>query len=77
MNEGAGKYGNIDTNRTASVGHSCGGLETMSVGYHDTRVKLMILFNIAIFQDEKRYLLQELKAPVDWFTMGELRIWGS
>ncbi|KAG4437293.1 hypothetical protein IFR05_007231 [Cadophora sp. M221] len=67
---GGGKYGVIDTTRIASAGHSCGGLEAMSVAYHDARVKLMMLFNIAIFMDEKRYLLQELKAPVAWFVGG-------
>ena len=67
---GASKYGTIDTTKVASAGHSCGGLEAMSVAYHDSRVKLMMLFNIAIFQDEKRYLLQELKSPVAWFVGG-------
>jgi hypothetical protein len=71
MKGGAKKYGNVDTTKIASAGHSCGGLEAMSVGYHDTRVKLMILFNIAIFMDEKRYLLQELKVPVAWLVGGQ------
>ena len=70
MKGGAAKYGTIDTTKIASAGHSCGGLEAMSVAYHDARVKLMMLFNIAIFQDEKRYLLQELKSPVAWFVGG-------
>ncbi|KAE9365936.1 hypothetical protein N431DRAFT_351469 [Stipitochalara longipes BDJ] len=70
VNGGAAKYGKIDTTKIASAGHSCGGLEAMSVAYHDTRVKLIILFDIAIFQDEKRYLLQELKSPVAWFVGG-------
>jgi len=67
---GAAKYGKIDTTKIASAGHSCGGLEAMSVAYHDSRVKLMILFNIAIFRDEQRYLLQELKSPVAWLVGG-------
>jgi hypothetical protein len=71
MKGGAKKYGNVDTSKIASTGHSCGGLEAMSVGYHDARVKLMVLFNIAIFMDEKRYLLQELKVPVAWLVGGE------
>ncbi|KAH7361019.1 putative chlorophyllase-1 [Rhexocercosporidium sp. MPI-PUGE-AT-0058] len=70
MKGGASKYGSVDTARIASAGHSCGGLEAMSVAYHDARVKLMMLFNIAIFMDEKRYLLEELKAPVAWFVGG-------
>jgi hypothetical protein len=67
---GAAKYGTIDTTKIATAGHSCGGLEAMSTAYHDTRIKLMMLFDIAIFTDNKRYLLQELKAPVAWFVGG-------
>jgi hypothetical protein len=33
-------------------------------------VKLMMLFDIAIFEGDKRYLLQELKSPVAWFVGG-------
>jgi hypothetical protein len=66
----AAKYGNVDTTKIATAGHSCGGLEAMSTGYHDARVKLMMLFDIAIFTDDKRYLLQELKSPVAWFVGG-------
>jgi hypothetical protein len=29
------------------------------------------MFNIAIFQDERRYLLQEIKVPVAWFVGGK------
>ncbi|KAF4629095.1 hypothetical protein G7Y89_g9056 [Cudoniella acicularis] len=67
---GAARYGKIDTTKIASAGHSCGGLEAMSVAYHDSRVKLTMMFDIAIFQDERRYLLQELKSPVAWFVGG-------
>lgn len=65
---GAAKYGSIDLNMTATAGHSCGGLEAMSTAYHDDRVKRIIMHDIAIFQDEKRYLLQEIKVPVAWFV---------
>ena len=34
---GAKKYGNVDVGRTTTAGHSCGGLEAMSVAYHDER----------------------------------------
>jgi dienelactone hydrolase len=64
------KYGNIDVTKIAAAGHSCGGLESYSTSYHDSRVKLLMLFNIAIFQDEKRYLLKEIKAPVAYFVGG-------
>ncbi|CZS95643.1 hypothetical protein WAI453_001522 [Rhynchosporium graminicola] len=70
MKGGAKKYGNVDTTRIVSMGYSCGGLESMSVAYHDDRVKMLMLFNIGIFMDEKRYLLQEIKVPVAWFVGG-------
>jgi hypothetical protein len=66
----AAKYGSIDLEKIATAGHSCGGLEGYSTSYHDARVKLTMLFNIAIFQDEKRYLLKELKVPVAYFVGG-------
>jgi hypothetical protein len=37
MSGKAAKYGNIDTTKIATAGHSCGGLEAMSVGYRDAR----------------------------------------
>ncbi|KAK4207695.1 hypothetical protein QBC37DRAFT_405979 [Rhypophila decipiens] len=67
---GAAKYGSVNTSAIATMGHSCGGLEAMSSAYHDERVKRIIMFNIGIFQDEKRYLLQEIKVPVAWFIGG-------
>jgi hypothetical protein len=70
FNRGADKYGNVDTTRVATAGHSCGGLEAMSVAYHDKRVKRILMFNIAIFQDERRYLLRDINVPVAWFVGG-------
>ncbi|KFA81549.1 hypothetical protein S40288_11463 [Stachybotrys chartarum IBT 40288] len=49
-------------NNITSAGHSCGGPEAVNVAYFDERVKRIMLFNIAIFQDKRRYLLQEIKA---------------
>jgi hypothetical protein len=66
----AKKYGNIDLEKVTTAGHSCGGLEAMSTAYHDERVKRIIMFNIAIFQDDRRYLLQEIKLPVAWIIGG-------
>jgi dienelactone hydrolase len=66
----AAKYGSIDTTKVAAAGQSCGGLEAYSVSYHDPRVKLTMLFNMGIYQDNKRYLLKELKAPVAYFLGG-------
>lgn len=70
VNGGASTYGNVDTERIATAGHSCGGLEAMSTAYRDPRVKRIMLFNIAIFQDEKRYLLEQIDVPVAWFVGG-------
>ncbi|KAI3336972.1 hypothetical protein HD806DRAFT_517962 [Xylariaceae sp. AK1471] len=67
---GATKYGNVDVSRIATMGHSCGGLEGMSVAYHDARVKRIVMLDIAIFQDERRYLLHEINVPVAWFVGG-------
>ncbi|KAH7402535.1 hypothetical protein BKA66DRAFT_555461 [Pyrenochaeta sp. MPI-SDFR-AT-0127] len=66
----ANKYGNIDLTKVTTAGHSCGGLEAMSTAYHDDRVKRIIMFNIAIFQDDRRYLLQEIKVPVAYLIGG-------
>lgn len=66
----AAKYGNIDLTKVTTAGHSCGGLEAMSNAYHDARVKRIIMFNIAIFQDDRRYLLQEIKVPVAYLVGG-------
>ncbi|KAF2876383.1 Alpha/Beta hydrolase protein [Massariosphaeria phaeospora] len=67
----AAKYGNVDVTKTTTAGHSCGGLEAMSTAYHDERVKRIMLFNIAIFQDDRRYLLQEIKVPVAYIIGGK------
>jgi hypothetical protein len=67
---GASKYGNVNSSFIITAGHSCGGLEAMSTAYHDDRVKRIMMFNIAIFQDDRRYLLQEIKVPVAWFVGG-------
>jgi dienelactone hydrolase len=71
LSEKAVKYGEIDTTKVGTAGQSCGGLEAYSTAYKDPRVKLITLFNIGIFQDDKRYLLQEIKAPVGYFLGGK------
>lgn len=65
---GAKAYGKVDVSKIATMGHSCGGMEAMSVAYHNPDVKLILMFNIATFFDDKRFLLKELKAPVGWFV---------
>jgi hypothetical protein len=64
----ASGYGNVDVTKIATMGHSCGGLEGMSVSYHNPDVSLTLMFNIATFHDDKRYLLKELKVPIAWFV---------
>jgi hypothetical protein len=64
----ASKYGKVDIKKMATMGHSCGGLEGMSVSYHNPDISLTMMFNIATFHDDKRFLLKELKAPVAWFV---------
>jgi dienelactone hydrolase len=66
----ANKYGDIDTTKIAVAGQSCGGLKAYSTSYHDERVKLTMLFNSGVLDDQKRYLLQELKVPVVYFIGG-------
>jgi acetyl esterase/lipase len=68
---GAGsKFGQIDPSKVASMGHSCGGLESYAASYHDNRIKNTILINSAVLDDSQRYLLAELKAPVALFIGG-------
>jgi dienelactone hydrolase len=67
---GASKYGTVNTSQITTMGHSCGGLEAMSTAYHDKRISRIVMLDIAIFQDERRYLLQEIKVPVAWFVGG-------
>lgn len=40
------------------------------MAYHDDRVKFIMMFNIGIFQDNRRYLLAEIKVPVAYFLGG-------
>lgn len=67
---GAAKYGNIDTDKIAAAGQSCGGVEAMSASYHDPRIKLTLPFNSGVLGREKLYLMNELKAPLGYFFGG-------
>lgn len=67
----AAKYGNVDKSAITTAGHSCGGLEAYSTAYHDDRVKRIMLFDIAIFQDDRRYLLKEINVPVAYIIGGK------
>ncbi|KAF2666245.1 hypothetical protein BT63DRAFT_447997 [Microthyrium microscopicum] len=67
---GAAKYGQIDTKKIIAAGQSCGGLEAYSMTYHDPRIIQTMHFNIGIFQDDKKYLLKEIKVPQAYFLGG-------
>jgi hypothetical protein len=71
---GAAKYGNIDTAHIAAAGHACGGLEAYATSYHDSRVKLTVLFNSGVILHNTTSLLKELKAPVGYFLGGPFDI---
>ncbi|KAF2675217.1 hypothetical protein BT63DRAFT_445201 [Microthyrium microscopicum] len=66
----AAKYGEVDTTKLIAAGQSCGGLSAYSTSYHDPRVKLLMLFNVGIFDDAKRYLIKEIKTPIGYFLGG-------
>jgi dienelactone hydrolase len=65
-----GKFGQIDSSKIGVGGQSCGGLEAYSASYHDDRVKTTILLNSGVIDEQKTYLLRELKAPVAMFIGG-------
>jgi hypothetical protein len=67
---GGGKYGQVDSSKIATAGQSCGGLESLSASYHDDRVKTTMVMNSGVIEEEKKYLLQELKAPIAYFIGG-------
>jgi hypothetical protein len=45
-------------------------LRRYSVSYHEPRVKLTVVFNVGVFDETRRYLISELKAPIGWFVGG-------
>ncbi|KUJ12611.1 uncharacterized protein LY89DRAFT_210892 [Mollisia scopiformis] len=47
---GAAKYGKVDTEQILTMGHSCGGLEAMSVAYHNPNVKHIVMFDISVIR---------------------------
>jgi dienelactone hydrolase len=67
---GGSKYGNIDVDKIAAAGQSCGGLEAYSASYHDERIKLTVLFNSGVIEAGRKCLLRELKSPVAFFLGG-------
>jgi dienelactone hydrolase len=67
---GNGKYGEIDSEKLAVAGQSCGGLESYSASYQEPKVKLTVLFDSGILSESKLPLLKKLKAPVSFFLSG-------
>jgi hypothetical protein len=39
-------------------------------GYQEPRIKLSVILNVGVFEDKRRHLIKELKAPVGWFLGG-------
>jgi hypothetical protein len=67
---GASKYGNIDTTKIVAAGQSCGGLEAYSASYHDNRIKLTLVINSGVLNENQKHMLKELTAPVGYFLGG-------
>lgn len=61
--------GHIDTDSVAIMGQSCGGLETYEVA-DDPRVDTTVLWNSGLLTDRDNDLLEDLHAPVAYFTGG-------
>ncbi|WP_435108625.1 alpha/beta hydrolase [Nocardiopsis synnemataformans] len=61
--------GHIDTDSIAVMGQSCGGLETYEVA-DDPRVDTTVLWNSGLLTDRDNDLLEDLHAPVAYFTGG-------
>ncbi|PDP84534.1 alpha/beta hydrolase [Glycomyces fuscus] len=61
--------GHIDTDSIAVMGQSCGGLETYEVA-DDPRIDTTVLWNSGLLTDRDNDLLEDLHAPVAYFTGG-------
>ncbi|WP_017571652.1 hypothetical protein [Nocardiopsis halotolerans] len=61
--------GHIDTDSVAVMGQSCGGLETYEVA-DDPRVDTTVLWNSGLLSDLDNHLLDDLHAPIAYFTGG-------
>ncbi|KAF1991466.1 hypothetical protein K402DRAFT_323048 [Aulographum hederae CBS 113979] len=64
------KYGEVDLEKIAVAGQSCGGLEAYSASYADERVKQTVLFNSGCLTPSKQEFLPLIKAPVSYFLGG-------
>lgn len=61
--------GHIDTDSIAVMGQSCGGLETYEVA-DDPRIDTTVLWNSGLLTDRDNDLLDDLHAPIAYFTGG-------
>ncbi|MBB6119406.1 alpha/beta hydrolase [Nocardiopsis algeriensis] len=61
--------GRIDTDNIAVMGQSCGGLETYEVA-DDPRIDTTVLWNSGLLSDRDNDLLEDLHAPIAYFTGG-------
>jgi len=79
---GGAKYFNrLDASRIATMGHSCGGIDAIWTGEHDTRVKTVVSLNSGCFPDDStgglsgplavcRQYLSSLSGPVMFVAGG-------
>jgi Chlorophyllase enzyme len=69
-NPAAKKYGNIDLDKIAIAGQSCGGMEAYEASYNSTKHKLTVLFNSGNLNPfDSR--VTGLKTPVAYFLGGK------
>lgn len=61
--------GKIDTDNIAVMGQSCGGLETYEVA-DDPRIDTTVLWNSGLLTPSDAHLVENLHAPVAYFTGG-------
>jgi dienelactone hydrolase len=71
MRGGADGFAEIEKDKIASAGQSCGGLEAFVAAMHDERIKAVGLFNSGLILKSTRCLLKQLKVPVGYFLGGE------
>jgi hypothetical protein len=70
MRGGADQFGEIQKDKVAAAGQSCGGVEAYIAALHDDRIKAVGIFNSGILLKSMRCLLKNLKVPVGYFLGG-------
>lgn len=70
MRGGADQFGEIQKDKIAAAGQSCGGNEAYIAAANDDRIKALGVFNSGLFLKSSRCLLKSLKIPVGYFLGG-------